>query len=268
MGSAERAPHMSQSQRQSLAPVRDRTAALWDRYRSSADEDIRRELAGHYVSLVHFVARQMATKTSAVEYGELVGAGALGLLAALKCYDPDRGYAFTTYAVRRIRGAMLDELRSRDWMPRSSRARSRRLAAARARLQGMLLRAPSATEIARELGLDLDASWRWCDELDAPAPDAVAPAEQVVETRAPAYRDDFEAAEEGSPERQLLVKEEKARVRAAILVLPEREQQVLALCYYEEMTLQQVATVLGVTESRISQIRKQALGRLSRILEP
>ena len=267
MACPEYAQIVSQSRQQTSAPAHDRTAALWNRYRAGADENARQELLGHYVALVHFVARQMATKTSAIEYGELVGAGALGLMAALKCYDPARGYAFTTYAVRRIRGAMLDELRSRDWMPRSSRARSRQLAATRAHLQSKLLRAPTPAEMARELGLGIEAYWRWSDELDAPAADTAA-SDRVLETTAPAHREDLETGEERSPERELLVKEEKAQVRAAIAELPDREQQVLALCYYEEMTLQQVATILGVTESRISQIRKQALGRLSRVLQP
>ena len=244
--------------------------ALWERYRSCADEVARQLLLRQYVSLVHFVARRMSAKTPAVEYGELVSAGALGLLAALESYEPARGFAFSTYAVARIRGAILDDLRRRDWMPRSSRVRSRRLAAARAQLQAKLQRAPKPSEVADELGLDLQAYWRWCDELDAPALETTTGlSAQGGQTRSP---DDPPPPEPGAPEdqlpdRQLLREEEKSRVRAALEQLPEREQRVLALCYYEELTLREVGTLLGVTESRVSQLRQQALRRLGRVLQ-
>ncbi len=251
-----------------VAPATIPIATLWDRYRISADPGAREELLKRHLSLVHFVARRIAARTSAAEYEELVSAGALGLMSALEAYDPARGYAFSTYAVTRIRGAILDDLRRQDWMPRSSRSRNRRLAAARAQLQSRLLRAPRPAEVALELGLDLETYWRWCDELDAPAPDAVqtSPARGVQAAGAgdqPAH----EPTENASPDRRLLREEERARVRTAIETLPEREQRVLALCYYEELTLKEVGELLGVTESRISQIRQQALRRLTGLLQ-
>jgi RNA polymerase sigma factor FliA len=250
-----------------VAPATVPIATLWDRFRTSADPGAREELLKRHLSLVHFVARRMAARTSAAEYGELVSAGALGLMSALEAFDPTRGYAFSTYAVTRIKGAILDDLRRQDWMPRSSRSRSRRLAAARIQLQSRHLRAPRPAEVAFELGLDLETYWRWCDELDAPAPDAVptSPGRDVQAGGAgdlPAY----EPTEDASPERRLLREEERARVRTAIEELPEREQKVLALCYYEELTLKEVGELLGVTESRISQIRQQALRRLTGLL--
>jgi RNA polymerase sigma factor for flagellar operon FliA len=170
--------------------------------------------------------------------------------------------------VTRIRGAILDDLRRQDWMPRSSRSRSRRLAAARAQLQSRLLRAPRPAEVALELGLNLEAYWRWCDELDAPALDAVrTSAGGGVRTGGAGDQPAHEPTEDASADRRLLREEEGARVRAAIEQLPDREQRVLALCYYEELTLKEVGELLGVTESRISQIRQQALRRLTGMLQ-
>lgn len=245
------------------------TAALWKRHRSSADDEARELLLRQYVSLVHFVARRMSARTPAVEYGDLVSVGALGLLAALDSFEPERGYAFSTYAVARIRGAILDDLRRRDWMPRSSRTRSRRLAAARAHLHRKLQRAPRPAEVAGELGLDLQAYWGWCDELDAPAPDAppVPAGRAGGARRAGGPPLELDTSEDKSPDRELLREEEKVRVRTALKNLPEREQRVLALYYFEEMTLRAVGTVLGVTESRVSQLRQRALRRLAHALQ-
>ena len=248
-------------------PGVDSLALLWDRYRAFADEAAREELLRRHLSLVHFVAGQMAAKTSVVEYDELVSAGALGLLAALDAYDPMRGFAFSTYAVCRIRGAVLDDLRRRDWMPRSSRSRSRQLAAARARIQGAVLRAPCPAEVARELGLDLESYWRWYDELDAPALDAAPTSDRGLEARARGRRLEPDAAECESPEHHLLRDEAKAELRTAITRLPEREQQVLALCYFEELTLKNAGVVLGVAESRVSQLRQHALRHLGGVLQ-
>jgi RNA polymerase sigma factor for flagellar operon FliA len=257
--------------------LRDVTAApsggnsaplLWDRYRTTRDEGAREELLRQHISLVHFVARRMSAKTTAVEYDELVSAGALGLLAALEGYDPSRGFAFTTYAVTRIQGAILDDLRKRDWMPRSSRKRSRQLAAARAKLQARLLRAPTPAEVAAELGLELGLYWRWCDELDAATIDHATSSEHAAEARqhTEGLGPDLGGVED-QPERMLLIKEERARVHAAIQELPARDQQVLALCFFEELTLREVAVVLRVTESRVSQLRKRALERLAPLLQ-
>jgi RNA polymerase sigma factor FliA len=242
-------------------------ATLWDRYRTFADPGAREELLRRHLSLVHFVARRMAARTSAAEYGELVSAGALGLMSALEVYDPARGYAFSTYAVTRIKGAILDDLRRQDWMPRSSRSRSRRLAASRVQLQSRHLRAPRPAEVALELGLDLETYWRWCDELDAPALDTVQTSPgRDVQAGGAGDPSAHEPTEDASPDWRLLREEERARVRTAIEELPEREQRVLALCYYEELTLKEVGELLGVTESRISQIRQQALRRLTGLL--
>ena len=152
-------------------PLPISVAALWERYRTSADDGAREELIRRHLSLVHLVARRMAAVTSGPDYGELVSTGTIGLLSALDAFDPACGHAFSTYAVGRIRGAILDDLRRQDWMPRSIRSRSRRLAAARTQLESRLLRAPGPLELAVELGISLEAYGRWCEELDLPVLD-------------------------------------------------------------------------------------------------
>jgi len=237
-------------------------SALWERYRSAADLEARALLAQQYIPLVYSVARQLAARLTTVGLDELVSAGNLGLLRALEAFDLSRGLAFTTYAVPRIRGAILDDLRQRDWMPRSARARTRRLMAARAELSARHHRAPTPAEVAEALGVDLNVYWRWCDELD-PAVRA------QVEGRSGAVQEDRgnashepAAPAEHAPDHGLLEAEKVAELRAAIGRLPERERRVLALCYFEELTMKQVGDVLGVTESRVCQIRQRAVLRL------
>ena len=217
------------------------------------------------MSLVHFVARGMAAKARAVAYDDLVSAGSLGLLAAFEGYDPALGFAFSTYAVKRIRAAMLDDLRRQDWAPRASRSRGRMLDGARARVAARLQRGPSPGEIAGELGVELAATyWRWCDELPARAPVSLDSAIDPSERPAPA---ELIGSEAPSAEQRLMLKEDRARVRQAITELPERDQRVLALYYYEQLTLKEVGEVLGVTESRVSQLRQRALQELGRVLQ-
>jgi RNA polymerase sigma factor for flagellar operon FliA len=248
-----------------LAPSAD-TPGLWKRYRSSADVDARDLLLQRYLSLVHFVARRMRGRLVAVEYDELVSAGNVGLLKALDGYDARRGHAFSTYAVPRIRGAILDDLRRRDWMPRSGRARSRRMFAARAELEGRLQRAPTPAEVAGELGLDLEAYWRWRDELDPLSRPEVGVTGDIGHHARAALGYEARTESDELPDQRLLREERLTALRAAIGRLPERERRVLALCYFEELTMREVGAALGVTESRVCQIRQQALRRLRKAL--
>jgi RNA polymerase sigma factor for flagellar operon FliA len=251
-----------------LAPSAD-TSGLWERYRSSADVDARDLLLEQYLSLVHFVARRMTGRLVSVEYDELVSAGNVGLLKALDGYDTRRGHAFSTYAVPRIRGAILDDLRRRDWMPRSGRARSRRMSAARGELESRLHRAPTPGEMAGELGLDLEAYWRWRDELDPLArPEAGAIGSDAGHDSRASVGHEAGTESDELPDQRLLREERLTGLRAAIGRLPEREARVLALCYFEELTMREVGAALGVTESRVCQLRQQALGRLRQALGP
>src|SRR5258705_12490231 len=145
--------------RSEKSPATVTADALWARYRTNGDTAARAQLLDRYLGLVHHVARQIGVRTPAVEVDELVSAGTLGLVRALDSFDLSRGLAFSTYAVQRIRGAILDDLRGRDWTPRSTRVKSRQLAGTVAELQVRLGREPGPREVAEALGVSLEAYW-------------------------------------------------------------------------------------------------------------
>ncbi|HUF34998.1 MAG TPA: sigma-70 family RNA polymerase sigma factor [Gemmatimonadales bacterium] len=239
-------------------------SALWAAYRQCPSTDLREQLARSYMGLVHHVAWQIGRRMSALEPGDLAGAGSLGLLRAIDRFECERGLAFSTYAVRCIRGAILDDLRQRDSMPRGMRSRTRRIEAARSALAARLGRAPVPAEVATELGVPLERYWRWRDESGAvpwersTAEDGSGPDDELERN--------FAAATPAAGDSALLEQEERQEVRRALAGLSPRLQQLLALLYYEEMPARQVAGILGVTESRVSQLRKQALEQMRRSL--
>jgi RNA polymerase sigma factor for flagellar operon FliA len=241
---------------------------LWQRYRDTADPGARRELLELYIGLVHHVARAMSHRTNVVELDDLVSAGTFGLIRALDSFDLSRGLAFSTYAVRRIRGAILDDLRSQDWAPRAVRVKARRLQVAATALEFRLGRSPRPEEVAAQLDIDVSTYWRWRDdtasrtvmsyESNSPDPAGSTPALQEL----------LEDANASTPPEELGRQEDVRILRNAIIHLPEKERAVMALYYYEEMNQRQIAEVMHVTESRVSQIRAQALKRLRTRLAP
>jgi RNA polymerase sigma factor for flagellar operon FliA len=187
----------------------------------------------------------------------------LGLIEALANFDASRGLSFTTFAAPRIRGAMLDELRRLDRVPRSVRRRSRAIASATSALTGELGTAPNAQQVAVRLGVDRNTLYRWqCDS------GAAQPVSLTEESDA----DSDEASVESAVDDAMTRKQEITALRDALLALSSRERTVLTLYFYEELRLHQIAEVLGVTESRVSQIRTQAIARLrdklGRLREP
>jgi RNA polymerase sigma factor FliA len=237
-----------------------RIDVLWARYRSAADADAREQLLARHLGLVHHVAREVARRIPSIEIGELVSAGALGLMKALDSFDLSRGLAFSTYAVLRIRGAILDDLRSRDSTPRSVRMKRRKIESAAAALEGELGRSPTPKEIAERLEVDLETFWKWKDAVGIHC-------EADVPTNSKGQRASRDAENHADPavalvSQQLVESEHTAQLQLLISRLPEQQRRVLALYYYEELNLRQVGEVLKVSESRVSQIRSQALRRL------
>jgi RNA polymerase sigma factor FliA len=241
---------------------------LWQRYRDTADPDARRQLLELYIGLVHHVAREMSRRTNAAELDDLVSAGTFGLIRALDSFDLSRGFAFSTYAVRRIRGAMLDDLRSQDWAPRAMRVKARRLQVATTALEFRLGRSPKPEEVADQLDIDVSTYWRWRDET---ASRTVVSYEGELRggfggtTALQEVLDDPNAAR---PAEELSRQEDVKTLRDAIARLPEKERTVMALYYYEELNQRQIAEIMHVTESRVSQIRTQAMKRLRSRLAP
>ena len=238
-------------------------ATLWEAYQDSMDPAAREELLSHHLRLVHHVARKlMRTLSVEVEFDDLVSAGTVGLIKAIENFDPSRGLAFSTFAAPRIRGAILDDLRRWDHVPRSIRRKQRQIASARESLRGELDREPSPQETADELGIDVEKFWRWQSDtqeaiqvsLDRPieADDGsrITPLDVLV-------GDDGEEIEE-----DITLSEEVEILRRQIEALKDRERLVLSLYYFEEMKLHQIAKILGLTESRVSQIRSKAIQTL------
>ena len=214
------------------------------------------------VGLVHHVARQLAGRLStAAELDELVSAGSIGLVQAADAFDPARGLSFSTFAVPRIRGAILDELRRQDHLSRGVRRQTRDLARARETLSASLGRVPTTRELALHMATTPETVRQW--ELDAESA-------TVCSLDQPLRSDPFGASladavpDEGavSIEDLLTREQEVSYLKEAIAALKEQERTVLALNYFEELKLSEIAEVLGVSVCRVSQIRTAALAKL------
>lgn len=230
----------------------------------------RDELLTQHLGLVHHVARQLAARGhDAIEFDELVSAGTMGLIQALSSFDAARGHSFSTFAVPRIRGAILDELRRMDHVPRSVRRKARDLARARAEMEAELGRAPTTAEVARRVGITEEVLRHWERDLESDLQMSLDQATQDDGGRAPVQVELL--AESGLPtiEERLTLEQESLRLHAAMQELKPQERNVLALYYFEELKLQEIGEVLGLSACRISQIRTAALaklrGRLARL---
>jgi len=238
---------------------------LWRRYKEEGDAGARERLVVAYSPMVKFVAGRLgAGLPSHVDDADLISYGLMGLIGAIERFEPERGIKFETFAMTRIRGAIIDELRSLDWVPRSVRSRAREIEAAQAKLEHELQRAPSEAELAARLDVSeeelqtslleianssvyaLDELWTVSDSSG----DSVSLLDTISDPRAE------------DPQESLASSEVKDRLTEAISSLPEREQLVVALYYYENLTLREIGEVLGVTESRVSQLHTKAVMRL------
>ncbi len=236
---------------------------LWVRHLEQGDEMARQKLVEQYLRVVRYVAGRMAIGLPHyVEYNDLVSAGLLGLIQAVDNFDHRRGIKFETYAIPRIRGAILDELRSQDWFPRSLRRKAKQVEAVYAGLEVRLGRAATDEEVARELGIELH-------ELDAllsevalatiMSLDADANSDEEQQSGLGDYLPDPRSDE---IERSIAQEEMRELIVQRLAELPEKEQLVLVLYYYEELTLKEIGEILDVTESRVCQIHTKAILRL------
>jgi len=233
------------------------------RRRAHAPSPSEREaLLNQHVGLVHHVARQLARRLSTqAELDELVSAGMLGLIHAVDSFDKHRGLSFSTYAVPRIRGAILDELRKQDHVPRNVRRRTRDVSRAREALSNALRRSPTEDEVALLMGVPAEQLRRW--ELDAEGAALQSLDQPVRMEPATATLGDTIADERVTSLDELLSREQEVSLlKGAIARLREQERTVLALNFYEELKLQEIASVLGLSVCRISQIRTAALQKL------
>jgi RNA polymerase sigma factor FliA len=241
--------------------------SLWNAF-AEGDADAREALLAEHLGLVHFVARQLSRKLSSeADFDELLSAGTLGLIGAMESFDVARGLAFSTFAAPRIRGAILDELRRQDHVSRSVRRKARELGAAREELSHALGRAPADRELAIRLNMDIPKVWRWESEIEGAV---LVSLERSPDDDHDRFHAPVEILFDASPSiDEILDQEERVALLAhALTELSDQERTVLTLSYYEELKLHEIATVLRVTESRVSQIRSKALARLRGAMAP
>ncbi len=209
---------------------------------------------------VKFIADRLAARLPpSVDRDDLYGAGVLGLLDAVEKFDPARGVLFKTYAEMRVRGAMLDSLRMLDWAPRSMRRRAREVEAAFQRIQQERGRAATEEEVAAALGISVHEFQSLMSELRGLSITSLDGDENDESGPSPRMVSDALAH---TPAALFERVESRAKLAEAIDALPERERQVVSLYYVEELTMREIGLVIGVTESRVSQIHTQAVLRL------
>lgn len=242
---------------------------LWSDCKGARSEDARRQLVEQYIGLVKFVAGRLAVGLPHyLEFTDLYGAGLVGLIQAVDHFDPSRGIKFETYAIPRIRGAILDELRAQDWFPRSVRRKARQVEEAYATLEMRLGRAATDEEVANHLGIELREFDRMVGEISVAT--IVSLDTEVNQEDGSGGHTMVETIEDPNarmPEEDIAEREMRDVVAKGLGDLPDKERLVLTLYYYEELTLREIGEVLDVTESRICQIHTKAVFRLRGIIQ-
>jgi RNA polymerase sigma factor for flagellar operon FliA len=234
---------------------------VWREYKETGAEELRNQLIEKYLPLVRYIAeRLLATLPSFVELDDLQSMGIFGLMEAIERFDPDRGVQFKTYCMNRVRGAILDELRSMDWVPRLVRIKANKIDKAVCGLEAQLGRKPTYFELSKELGMDFDEYYRMVEGASA--------------TLIISLSDEWNDGEDNTGNRKIdLLKDEmgddpflemhKSDLKDLICKsLTDKEKLIIVLYYYEGLSMKEIAEILGLTESRVCQIHSKVIGRL------
>lgn len=242
---------------------------LWQQFKSAGSEKLRESLIIHYSPLVKFVAGRVAAGLPRnVDQNDLASYGVFGLIDAIDKFEPERGFKFETYAINRIKGAILDELRSLDWVPRSVRAKAREIERSMVELEHKLQRSPTDEELAKHMNTDVVSIQ---DDLAEISQLGIAALDQTVGSGETTTTLKDLVADPGgiSPEAMFQAEETRRLLVDSINRLPDRERLVVTLYYYEGLTLAEIGDVLGVTESRVCQIHaKTVMSLRNRLAEP
>ncbi len=239
--------------------------ALWSEYKATGSKGCKDKLLVEYAGLVKYIAQRISMNLPAsVEFDDLVGAGIMGLVKAVELFEPERGLKFETFATHKIRGAILDELRALDWVPRSVRQKSKSLQRAYSKLENQLGRMPYDDEVAAHLNL---TTAEFEEMLGEVAPATILSLEEAMpdrgdENKSLSLIDTIEDPQGTNPLKELGYQEVKRILKETIAQLPEKEKLVVALYHYEELTLKEIGEVLTLTESRVSQIHSKAMLKL------
>lgn len=233
---------------------------LWEEYSANKTQEIREKLIIEYAGLVKIVAGRLNMYLGyAVEFDDLTGYGVFGLIDAIDKFDCKMGVKFETYASLRIRGAILDQIRKMDWIPRTLRQKQKRLESAYQKLESSKGRVATDAEIAGELGISLDELEDWKNQIEL---SNIISLDDYIEQGSemkvdPSVRPVFE-----QPETQIEREELRDRLKQALEELTENERKVILLYYYEELTLKEISNILEVSESRVSQLHTKSLVKL------
>lgn len=243
----------------------DEIRDVWREYKETGSIELRDKLILHYAPLVKYVAGRIYIKVpSSVDHGDLVSCGVFGLIDAIEKFDLSKNIKFETYAIARVKGAIIDELRSLDWIPRSVRFKAKELEKTYMELEGRLKRSPTDEEVCKELGISKDKLHETISQIGNTAVVALDDTFTVgknMDGRV-GLIDIIEDESSAEPAATFEIEEMKTLLAAAIDRLPEREKTVIALYYYEGLTLKEIGEVLGVTESRVSQMHTKAILQL------
>lgn len=234
---------------------------LWEEYSKNRTPELREKIIIEYASLVKIVAGKLGIYLGYnVEYDDLVGYGTFGLIDAIDKYDFDKGVKFETYASLRIRGAILDQVRKMDWLPRTVRQKQKRMDAAYQKLETESGRFATDEELAAELLISVEELGQW--QAQTKAAGVVSLDEYLEQGSENGIVGTAESADFAGPEKQMEQKTMKELLVQSLESLTEKEKKVVLLYYYEELTLKEISEVLEVSESRISQLHTKAIQKL------
>lgn len=238
---------------------------LWKKYQETKSSEVREQIIIEYAPLVKIVAGKLSMYLGYnVEFDDLVGYGIFGLIDAIDKFDCTKDVKFETYASLRIRGAILDQIRKMDWIPRTLRQKQKKLDAAIQAIETRSNRTAKNDEIAKELGISEEELLNWQSQMKIT--NVISLDEYVEQGSEPAIRGGAGVARFEQPETVVEVKEVKELLKESIEQLTEKERKVVLLYYYEELTLKEISLVLEVSESRVSQLHTRALQKMKAIL--
>jgi len=238
-------------------------ANLWQKYKTDKDLSSRNKLIIHYGFLVKLVVNRLGIKyKDYIEEDDLNSYGLLGLMDAIEKYDINKGIKFETYASYRIRGAIIDQIRKQDWIPRNLRSKFKKVENAIFELEDRLGRPPKEEEIAEHLSMPVKDIKKVVSQL--PLFTLLSFEEQIVDSKVAM---EFSYKDHKTPEEHVLKDELKQLLARAIDSLTDNEQKIISLYYFNELTLKEIGLILGVSESRVSQLHTRALVKLKRKME-
>lgn len=237
---------------------------LWEKYNKTKSLELREQLILEYANVVNLVAGRLSMYLGyTVEYDDLVGYGIFGLIDAIDKYDMAKNVKFETYASLRIRGAILDQIRKMDWIPRTLRQKQKKMDAAVAKLESQYGRVATTSEIAEELGITVEEYENWKTEAEFTN---LVSLDDYLEQGSENRMEGCGTSQFQTPENAIQKQELKEMLVEALQTLTEKEQKVITFYYYEELTLKEISQILSVSESRISQLHTKALQKIKKCL--